>query len=85
MRNVTFLLKSIFLPNKFTITDIKTKNEIFILGGAFIGLSKYGDLALFAITATLPFKGAKLLLGRKKTWLNIKPEILEIGKRQILL
>lgn len=76
---MTFLSKSVPSTNKFTIPDIKIKNEDFVLGETSIGLGKCGDLAPLATIVTLSFKEAKLLLDGKKTWLGTRPKILEIG------
>lgn len=64
---MTFLSKSVSLPNKFTVPDIGTKNEDFVLGKTFIGLGKQGNLAPFVTTIMLPFGRAKLLTSKKKT------------------
>lgn len=81
---MTSLFKSVSLLNKFTITDIKTESEDFVLGKAFIGSSRCGDSVLLATTTTLPFEGAKLLLGGKKTWLGARPKTLEAEEGQTL-
>lgn len=51
----------------------------------FIGSSIYDDLALVAITVTLPFEEVKPLPDGKKTWLSARLETLETGGGQTLL
>lgn len=79
-----FLSKFLPLPKKSILPNIKIENEGFVLKKTFINLNKRTDLFPHKTIATLLFRRAKTLLGRKKSWLDTKLEALKTEKKRAL-